>query len=141
LPIAADKFFSLGGCKTTILDYNEIVTEIRIPVLQSGTGQSFMKFAQRPTIDFASVNAAATITCSGNKVIDARIAIGSVAPVPYRATSAELILKNNVLDENLAEKAAESIIEDAILLKDNPYKLQIAKTLLKRTVLAEKSGF
>jgi CO/xanthine dehydrogenase FAD-binding subunit len=139
--IAADEFFALAGNKTTVLDEDEIVTGIELPAAGKDRGQAFIKFAQRPTIDFAVVNAAAVIgTAADGKVEEARVVLGAVAPVPYRVSGAEAMLKGKVLDEELAEKAAETITAEAVMMKDNPYKLQIAKTLVKRAILAAKPG-
>lgn len=132
--IEAEKFFT-GERKTTVLNHDEIVTEIRIPSPDSGTKQKFIKFAQRPTIDFPIVNAATSITMEGDKVSDARIVLNAVAPVPIRAIRVEDALKGKVISESVVETAVAAIANGTIPLKDNKYKVQIAKTLIKRAIL------
>jgi xanthine dehydrogenase YagS FAD-binding subunit len=124
-------FETLGN----VLDKGEIITAIRIPAPKSGTQQVFIKFALRPAIDFAVVSVAAAITIKRRKVSDARIVLGAVAPVPYRAIDAEDVLKGNVIDEPTAEMAAADAVKDALPLSCNKYKIQIAKALVKRAIL------
>lgn len=135
--IPMDRFFALAGHKTTALDDDEIVIEIRVPPAPKGARQHFLKFAQRPTIDFPIVNAAALLKMAAGKVTEARLVLGAIAPVPFRARAAESLLKGKVVTEALAEKAAETLEGAAVLLSGNGYKLQIAKTLLKRAILGE----
>lgn len=126
-------FFQMRG---NVLDEDEIVTEICVPTPKSGTKQVFIKFALRPTIDFAVVSVAAAITIELGKASDARIVLGAVAPIPYRAVGAEDILKGNAIGEPLAETAAAASVKDAIPLSNNKYKIQIARALVKRAILA-----
>ena len=126
-------FFEVLG---NVLNDDEIITEIQVPVPKSGTKQTFIKFALRPTMDFAIVNIAVVITTEAGKVSDARIVLGAVAPMPYRATDAEDTLKGKAINETVAETAAAAAVKDAVPLSNNKYKIQIAKTLVKRAVLA-----
>jgi CO/xanthine dehydrogenase FAD-binding subunit len=114
------------------------VVEIRVPTVPREARQTFIKFAQRPAIDFAVVNAASLLKMTDGKVSEARIVLGAIAPVPYRASEAEALLKGKAVTEKLAEKAAATLEGNAIVLSSNSYKLQIAKTLLKRAILAER---
>jgi xanthine dehydrogenase YagS FAD-binding subunit len=132
----AERFFIGEGHKTTTLSDDEIVTEIQIPAPKFGTKQTFTKFALRPTIDFAVVNVATAITLADGKVSDARIVLNAVALAPRRATGAEEALKGQAISESVAEAAASAIVKGMVLLADNKYKVQIAKTLVKRAVLA-----
>jgi CO/xanthine dehydrogenase FAD-binding subunit len=138
--ITAEDFFAVSGNKTTVLDNDEIVVEIRVPPVPRNARQNFIKFAQRPTIDFAIVNAAAVLKMIDGKVSEARIVLGSVAPVPYRASEAESMLQGEAVTAELAERAAATLEGKAVVLSGNGYKLQIAKTLLKRAILLEKNG-
>jgi CO/xanthine dehydrogenase FAD-binding subunit len=135
--IPAELFFAVSGSKTTVLAEDEIVVEIRVPPMRKDTRQHFLKFAQRPTIDFPVVNAASLLRLIDGKVSEARLVLGAIAPLPYRAYAAEALLKGRAVTEALAEQAAATLGEQAILLSGNQYKLQIAQALLKRAILAE----
>jgi xanthine dehydrogenase YagS FAD-binding subunit len=116
------------------LEPDEIILEIRIPPA-SDIRQDFAKFAIRPTIDFAVVNLALAVTLADGKVVDAKIALNAVAPAPRRAIKAEDVLTNNLLNEETITFAAEALAEEAKPLSGNSYKVQIAKALLKQTLL------
>jgi len=66
----------------------------------------------------------------------ARIALNAVAPKPYRATKAEAAIAGKAINEETAEAAGAAAVEDAIPLNSNTYKVQIARTLVKRALLA-----
>jgi xanthine dehydrogenase YagS FAD-binding subunit len=131
-------FFKMLG---NVLDKDEIITAIRIPAPKSGMQQVFVKFALRPAIDFALASVAAAITIKRGKVSDARIVMGAVAPVPYRAIGAEDVLKGNVIDEQAAEAAAADAVKDALPLSCNKYKIQIARALVKRAILRNQKQY
>jgi xanthine dehydrogenase YagS FAD-binding subunit len=132
----AEDFFDVGVRKTTVLDRDEIVTEIEIPNPNEATKSTFIKFAIRKSIDFAIVDCAAMIEKDGDRVRSARICLNAVYVKPYRAKKAEEAVVGKVIDEENAEKASETLVSDAKPLKENRYMVQIARTLVKRTILA-----
>jgi xanthine dehydrogenase YagS FAD-binding subunit len=134
--VNAEDFFQVGVLKTTLLDVDEILTEIHVPTPSSDTKSTFLKFAIRKSIDFPIVNCAAIITCMGGKVTAARICLNAVFVKPYRAMKAEEALVEKTIDETTAEAAGISVLSDAKPLDHNRYMVQIARTLVKRTILA-----
>lgn len=138
--IEADKFFTVEGDKTTVLDDDEIVEEIQVPAPRSGTRSQFTKFALRKSIDFPIVNCAAAIESERGVVKAARICLNAVYNQPYRITKAEEYIIGKSIDESSAEEAARLVATDAFPLINNRYKIQIAKTLVKRAILACNSS-
>jgi xanthine dehydrogenase YagS FAD-binding subunit len=136
--INAEDFFEVGVKKTTVLDKDEIVTEIEIPTPSNDTKSTFIKFAIRKSIDFPIVNCAAMIARNGDRVSNARICLNAVYVKPYRAEKAEGAILGKLINEENAELAGSSAISDAKPLRDNRYMVHIAKTLIKRTILACK---
>jgi NADPH-dependent glutamate synthase beta subunit-like oxidoreductase len=134
--IKAEDFFAVRGERTTVLDDDEIVTEITIPALNSGTKCKFIKSAIRKSIDFPLVNCAAAIESQDGVVKSARICLNSVYTQPYRATGAERYLTGKLIDESTAQAAADEIMGSTLALLNNRYKIQIARTLVKRAILA-----
>jgi xanthine dehydrogenase YagS FAD-binding subunit len=61
--------------------------------------------------------------------------LGGVAPIPWRAVTAETFLRGKKLDEGTARRAAEIALEGATPLKDNGYKVGLAKSLLERSIV------
>ncbi len=134
--IEAEKFFTVEGDKTTVLDDDEIVKEIQVPAPSSGTRAKFIKFALRKSIDFPLVNCAAAIETEKGAVRTARICLNAVYNQPYRVTRAEEHLIGKAIDESSAEGAASLGTGEAFPLINNRYKIQIARTLVKRAILA-----
>ena len=132
--INAEDFFHVEVIKTTVLDDDEVVTEIQVP---TPAGKSaFVKFALRKSIDFPIVNCAAMITSSGRTASAARICLNAVYVKPYRATKAEEAIVGKPIDEASAEAAGSAAVSNAKPLPHNNYMVQIAKTLVKRAILA-----
>jgi CO/xanthine dehydrogenase FAD-binding subunit len=69
-------------------------------------------------------------------VHDARVVMGGVAPIPWRAGKAEEFLRGKAIDEPNAERAGEIALEGAKSLKDNSDKIRIAQDLIQRGLLA-----
>ncbi len=124
-------FWDVKAPGNTILAADEIVTEIQVPAPAAGSKSAFLKFALRKAIDFPIVNCAAFI--SGSTI---RISLNAVAPKPYRALKAEQAIAGKPIDEANAEMAGAAAVADAVPLAGNKYKVQIAKVLVKRTLLA-----
>lgn len=131
--IPIDEFFiakvAPNGVGSTALDMGEIVTEIRVPEFSGKS--AFLKFAIRKSIDFPIVNCATAIS-NGS----ARICMNAIYNNPKRATGAEDFIKGKTINEVNAEAAGTEAVKGAVALANNKWKIQIAKTLVKRTVLA-----
>lgn len=122
--------------KPTILDLDEIVTEVQVPTPASGSKGSFMKFRLRESVDFALVSVATMITLEGGTCKDARIVLGGVAPTPWRSKPAEDALKGKAVDTTSAQAAANAALANAAPMSKNAYKVPIAKTIVQRAILA-----
>jgi len=129
--INAEDFFTVNGEKSTVLEDDELVKEIQVPAQPSGAKSAFMKFALRKSWDFPIVICAASI--GGG---EARICLNAVYNKPYRATKAEAAIKGKDINEANAEAAGQEAVSAKVALPGNAYMVQIAKTIVKRTILA-----
>lgn len=130
--IPAEEFWAVNqGVHSTVLGPDEIVTEIQVPAPAEGVKTAFVKFALRKSIDFPIVNCAAAIG-EGK----ARICLNAVYNKPYRATQAEKAIQGQPIDEASAEAAGAAAVAEAIALPYNKYKIQIAKAMVKKAILA-----
>jgi xanthine dehydrogenase YagS FAD-binding subunit len=129
--IEAENFFDVRKPGNTVLAMDEIIKEIQIPAPQAGAKSAFLKFAIRKSIDFPIVNCAVMI--GGDRP---RICLNAVAPKPYRAIKAEEAISGKTINEKNAEAAGEAAVADARPLQAAKFKVQIAKTLVKRAILA-----
>jgi aerobic carbon-monoxide dehydrogenase medium subunit len=110
--IPADRFFT--GYYQTVLEPDEIVTEIVIPEQPAGSGTAFLKFLPATQDDYATVSVAARIALDGNgTVAEARLALGAAATVPVRARAVEAALSGKAANEARFREAA-SLVLDAI---------------------------
>jgi len=134
--LRAEDFFQVEVSRTTVLEDDEIVSEIQIPAPVDGTKSAFFKFALRKSIDFPIVNCAAMIRVSGDKVSGARICLNAVYVKPYRAVEAEEALIGKEINDANAEAAGVAAVSHATPLEDNGYMVQVAKIMVKRAVLA-----
>lgn len=130
--IAVTDFYQPLG---NALEMDEMVKEIQIPGITPLARQRFIKFTLRKPIDFAIVSVAAVITVKDGTCTEARIILGAVAPMPFRAKAAEEALVGRPLSENVAAEAAKAALANAKPLSMNAYKVEIAKTLIKRVVM------
>jgi xanthine dehydrogenase YagS FAD-binding subunit len=118
------------------LESGEIITEIQIPRPSADNRQAFIKHRVRESIDFAIVSVGLVSVIRDGICSFARIVLGAVAPGPHRATQAEKLLSGKTLNDETAEAAAEASVAGAVPLSKNAYKLEIARTLVKRGLLA-----
>ncbi|MGH7769544.1 MAG: FAD binding domain-containing protein, partial [Candidatus Binatia bacterium] len=111
-------------------------TEIQVPTPKTGSKGFYHKVRERQAWDHAIVSVATVIQSSGGTVREARVVLGGVAPVPWRAPKAEEFLRGKKMDEAAAQKAGEIALDGARPLKDNVYKIGLAKSLVERALLA-----
>jgi xanthine dehydrogenase YagS FAD-binding subunit len=132
--VDAANFFHVDECRTTILDDDEIVTEIHIP--RPAGKSTFTKFALRKAIDFPIVNGAVMIAVADDVVSRARICLNAVYVVPYRSVLAEETLIGKPINDVNAQAAANAAVSNARPRHRNQYLVEIARTLVKRMILA-----
>jgi xanthine dehydrogenase YagS FAD-binding subunit len=133
--IPAEAFFVATDFRSNVLESDEIIVEVRIPKPPREARQRYLRFTLRKPIDFAIVSVASTITETDGVCSDARITLGAVAPAPVRAIAAEEVIKGKQINEDVAIKAAQAALADAWPLRMNGYKVDIARTLVKRAIL------
>jgi NADPH-dependent glutamate synthase beta subunit-like oxidoreductase len=133
--IPVQSFFNARMEGSTVLDSDELVTEIRIPKPPHGSRQNYEKFTLRKPVDFAIVNVASLINIQDGICTDARIAIGAVGPEPVRARAAEEMIIGRPISKSVAKEAAAKALRDAKPLSMNGYKVDIARTLIERAIM------
>jgi len=121
--------------RDTVLEHGELITAIDLPPLAFATRSHYRKVRDRASYAFALVSVAAAIDVSGGMVRDARVALGGVAHVPWRATKAEAALRGAPATEETFRRAADAELVDAQPLRDNAFKVPLARNTLVRTLL------
>jgi xanthine dehydrogenase YagS FAD-binding subunit len=118
----------------TILGPGELITEIRVPTPKGDSRGVYLKAMERQSWSFALVSVAAHLRREGDHIADARIVLGGVAAIPWRAKDSEKILIGQRFSEELAERAAEAAVAGAQPLRYNAYKVKLAQALVKRAL-------
>lgn len=133
--IAIDEFFT--GLFDNALEDNEILVEIRIPKFAAGASGAYTKF-ERKVGDYAISAAAVQLRLDGDRVLEARIGLTNVSPVPMRAKAAEAELAGKALTEESIEAAGKAAAAEcdpsADLRGSVDYKRDITRVLVKRSI-------
>lgn len=134
--IAASDFFV--DFLTSALQPDEVLTEIRIPVLPGGTGWSYQKLANQAS-GYAIVGVAALVTLDGDVARDVRIGVTGASPVAWRAAAIEDALRGAALDEAAVTRAAALAGEGVEMLDDlhgsAAYRTRVTRGLMQRALL------
>ena len=88
----------------------------------------------RKSYEFALASAAVALDLDGDKVREARIALGGVATVPWRAKDAEEALRRKTLDDQAIGAAAEAAFANARGREHNAFKIELGKRTLARAL-------
>ena len=108
----------------------ELVTAIELRPLGFARVSTYRKVRDRASYAFALVSVAAAIEVDHGTVKDVRIALGGVAPKPWRAYAAEAALKGKTASEASFRAAAESELAAAKPLRDNAFKIELANRVI-----------
>jgi len=134
-----EKFFvtpQVNARRENILGPADIVTEIQVPRPKAGSKGFYYKVRERQAWDHAIVSVATVVQSAGGATRDARVVLGGVAPIPWRVAKAEEFLRGKPIDDAAAQKAAEIALDGVRPMKDNVYKVALAKNLVRRALLA-----
>ena len=132
--VSAEDFFL--STMTTVLEPDELLTEIRVPKLSANTGWSYQEISRRHG-DFALAGAAALVNLDPNGNIDhARLTVTGVTPI--RVTMAEEIVARQKPTEALfrdaVRKAMDDLEQDSDIHASAEYRRSVCETLGERTL-------
>lgn len=135
--VPAAEYFTLPAQNLrteNVLAPNELLTHVMLPApgaLRSGHYEVRYKTSHDWPIAFATV----LLAMNGTTVQSARVVMGAVAPIPWRSQAAEQALAGKTVTEETAAAAADAALKGAQPLSENAYKIQVAKTAVKRAIL------
>ncbi len=116
----------------TVLEAGELITAVQLPAPNPGARSTYRKVRDRSSYAFALVSVAAALELEGDTIAEVRLALGGVAPKPWRARRAEEALRGRPATAEVFEQAAEAELVDARPLAGNAFKVD----LVRRTLLA-----
>ena len=132
-----EEFFAgpaVDVARENVLGPGELVTRVHVPEPAPGTRSLYLKGREREAGDFALVSVAAVVRLRDSTVASAVVVLGGVAPVPFRARNAEEYLDGRPLAEVDSALAGQLAVDGATPMKDNAYKVVLARNLVKRAV-------
>jgi xanthine dehydrogenase YagS FAD-binding subunit len=136
--IPAADFFTMptlqNVLKENVLGDEDILTHVILPAPGNvKTGHYEVRYKQ--SHDWPLAFTTVVLAMNGNTIRSARVVLGAVAPVPWRSKPAEDALAGKPLTEQTAVAAGEAAVSEAKPMSGNAYKVQIAKTAVKRAIM------
>ena len=135
--IALNDFYLVPGTtpdKENVLGPGELITYVTLPPLPQGTRSHYLKLRDRASYEFALASAAVVVQLSGNRIQHARIAMGGVGTKPWRSKEAEQALQGKEANEHTFRAAAEAALKPAKPLRDNAFKVELARRAIVRAL-------
>jgi xanthine dehydrogenase YagS FAD-binding subunit len=136
--VSAEEFFQMPDRNLfgeNVLAPNELITHMIVPSPAAGTKNATYEVRFRQSHDWPLAMASVALTIAGQTIRSARVVMGAVAPIPWRAPAAEAALVGKNVSEETAIGAAEAAVKGAKPMTDNAYKIQLARTAVKRAIL------
>lgn len=124
----------------TSLRQGELITSIDLPKSNFASNSYYLKVRDRASFAFALVSVAAALEISGGKIKQVRIAMGGVAPKPWRAIQAEKLLIGKAPDDENFRAAAEAEMKAAKPLAHNKFKVELGKRAIVLALKRAASG-
>jgi len=136
------EFYVLPGERPDIenvLEHGELITRIRIPLLPAGTRSGYLKVRDRASYEFALTSAAAALLIEDGTIVGARLALGGVGTVPWRALEAEELLRGAPATDRTFRAAAQAALGAPFTVAGTAFKVELAKRTIVR-ILHDVSG-
>jgi xanthine dehydrogenase YagS FAD-binding subunit len=115
------------------LDPGDLILKVEVPTVRNRS--AYMQVSEKQEFDWALVSCAAAAQVSGGKLSQARVALGCISPMPHQVEDANAFLEGKTLDDATASQAADMILNGAKTHGQNEYKLPLAHTIIRRTLL------
>ncbi len=141
--IAFPDFHRLPGDapqRETNLQPNEVVTAIELPPRGFAANYTYLKVRDRLSYAFALVSVAAGLEFDGDRIKEARLALGGVAHKPWRDASAEAVLRGQAADQSTFTRAADILLRDAKAFEHNAFKIDLAHRAIVRALMQAANG-
>jgi xanthine dehydrogenase YagS FAD-binding subunit len=142
--IPLESFYLLPGDtpdRETVLAPGELVVALRLPAAaQFAAHARYLKVRERTSYAFAVVSAAAALRMADGRIEEARIALGGVAPKPWRARDAEEALRGSRAETASFRHAAAAALAGAKPSGDNAFKIELAQRIVARALALAAAG-
>jgi len=120
--------------RDTNLDRDELIVGVILPPSRFGGRVDYLKVRDRASYAFALVSVATGLRVVDGRVADARVTLGGVAHKPWRAEAAERALIGRPLNNETIAAASDAAVVGAIPLRDNAFKVDLARRTVARSL-------
>lgn len=135
--IAFADFHLLPGStpwKEHALQAHELITHVTLDVPLAGSRSAYLKLRDRTSYQFALASSAVVLVLDGQRITDARIALGGVASKPWRASEAEQALIGQSVSLDLYGRVAQLAMKDAHAYQHNAFKIPLGQQVITRNL-------
>jgi xanthine dehydrogenase YagS FAD-binding subunit len=122
-----------------VLAHDEMIVGTTIPASSLGRASTYVKIRDRESYAFALTSAAVALSMDGDLVRDARIALGGVATVPWRALAAEQSLIGKMLDPSAARNAGRIAFAAALTTPQNAFRVPLGINTVVQALMIAKA--
>jgi xanthine dehydrogenase YagS FAD-binding subunit len=116
----------------TTLARGDLITAVEVPAVGFGARSAYRKVRDRASYAFAVASVAAALDVRAGVVRDVRVALGAVAPVPWRAQALEAALAGQPATAASFRRAVDAELAGAEPLRDNAFKVTLVRNVVVR---------
>jgi xanthine dehydrogenase YagS FAD-binding subunit len=141
--IPIDRFYVLpevDPSRETVLPAGALITAVRVPASRTAVRSAYRKARERASFAFAVGSVAAALDVVDDVVVDVRLAFGGVAPIPWRARTAERVLRGEPLAPERIRQALAAEFSASRPLPGNAYKVDLVSAMAERLLVELGSG-
>lgn len=116
------------------LDAGEVLLDLTLPAPEPDRRSVYEAAREKQSFDWPLAEAAVSLRLQDNRMTGVRIALGHVAPIPWRTPPAEQILEGQAPSTEIFARAAKAALAGAKPLSDNAYKVRLAQGVLRQAL-------
>ena len=120
--------------RENVLEPGDLIVSVTLPAPIAGARSHYLKLRDRAAYEFALASTAIVVKMSGDRIEQARVALGGVGTVPWRSHEAEHVLQGQTADSKTFRRAAEAALKDAQPASENGFKVELAKRCIVRAL-------
>jgi CO/xanthine dehydrogenase FAD-binding subunit len=135
--IPLTRFYRIPGDRPdveNVLEHGELITAVEVPLLPAAARSGYLKVRDRVSYEFALTSAAVALTIEDGAIGEARVGLGGVGTVPWRAWAAEEVLRGAPAGLETFRVAAEAALQGAWTVPGTAFKVELGKRTLVRVL-------
>jgi len=126
--------------RENVLEHGQLITAVEIPLPAPGTVSGYLKIRDRASYEFALVSVAAAVDIRDGACYDARVGLGGVGTIPWRAYAAESVLRGARPGPEVFRDAAAAALRDTFTVPGTAFKVHLARRAIERALSTVSGG-